>query len=210
MDRGWTEMTVTKIEPVTKTRFRVYLDEQSAFVLYKNELSRYRIEAEGELDEEVYEEIIQKVLLKRAKARALHLLNDMGRTEAGLLQKLKMGGYPDCVIEEAMAYVKSFGYVNDAQYARSFIEGRKTKKSRRELYAALCRKGIAREEAEQALKECYDGEDSRAAIETLLRKKKFSPDTADYVQKQKMAGYLLRKGFRYDEIRRVMDVCEPF
>lgn len=203
-------MTVTKIEPVTKTRFRVYLDGQSAFILYKGELSRYQIEAEGDLDEEAYEEIIQKVLPKRAKARALHLLNDMGRTEAGLREKLKTGGYPDCVVEEAVAYVKSFGYVNDAEYARSFIEGRKAKKSRRELYAALCRKGIAREEAEQALEEYYDGEDSRAAIEALLRKKKFSPDTADYVQKQKMAGYLMRKGFRYDEIRRVMDVCEPF
>ena len=54
------------------------------------------------------------------------------------------------------------------------------------------------------------GEDSRAAIEALLRKKKFEPDTADYAQKQKMAGYLMRKGFRYDEIRRVMEVAEPY
>lgn len=205
-----TDMTVTKIEPVTKTRFRVYVDEQAAFILYKGELSRYQIEEEGELDEKVYEEILKKVILKRAKARALHLLNDMGRTEAQLRGKLKTGGYPDCVAEEAVAYVKSFGYLNDAEYARSFIQGRKAKKSRKELYAALCQKGIAREEVSRALEEYYDGEDSRAAIEILLRKKKFSPDTADYMQKQKMAGYLLRKGFPYEEIRKVMDVCEPF
>lgn len=203
-------MTVTNIEPITKTRFRVYVDGQSAFVLYKGELSRYHIEPEGELDEEVYEEILQKVVLKRAKARALHLLNAMGRTEAQLRSKLETGGYPDRVTEEAIAYVKSFGYLNDAEYARSYIEVRKAKKSRKELYAALCRKGIAREEAELALEEYYDGEDSLAAIEALLRKKKFDRSAADYMQRQKMAGYLMRKGFRYDEIRRVLDVCEPF
>jgi len=203
-------LTVTKIEPITKTRYRVYVDGQSAFVLYKGELSRFHIEEDGELEEEVYEDILQKVVLKRAKARALHLLNDMGRTEAQLRTKLEMGGYPKRITEEAIAYVKSFGYLNDAEYARSFIEGRKAKKSRNELYAALCRKGIGREEAEQALEEYYDGEDSRTAMEAILRKKKFERDTADYVQRQKMAGYLMRKGFRYDEIRRVLDVCEPY
>lgn len=203
-------MTVTKIEPVTKTRFRVYVDGQPAFVLYKGELSRYHIEADGELGEAAYGEILQKVVLKRAKARALHLLNDMGRTEAQLRTKLLQGGYPEGVTEEAVAYVKSFGYLNDAEYARSFIEGKKGRKSKKELYAALCRKGIDREEAKQALEEYYGGEDSCAAIEALLRKKKFEPDTADYAQKQKMAGYLMRKGFRYDEIRRVMEVDEPY
>lgn len=203
-------MTVTKIEPVAKTRFQVYVDGQPAFVLYKGELSRYRIEEKKEMTEEVYAEILQKVVLKRAKARALHLLNDMGRTEAQLRTKLLQGGYPADVTESALDYVKSFGYLNDAEYARSFIEGRKNKKSRNELYAALCRKGIDREEAKVALEEYYDGEDERAAIEALLRKKKFDPDTADYMQKQKIAGYLMRKGFRYDEIRRVIEVSEPY
>ena len=95
-------MTVTKIDPLTKTRFQVYVDGYPAFVLYKGELSRYEIEPEGELDKEVYEEILQKVILKRAKARALHLLNDMGRTEAQLREKLLQGGYPESVAKDIL------------------------------------------------------------------------------------------------------------
>ena len=34
-------MTVTKVEPLTKMKFKVYLDGQFAFVLYKGELSRF-------------------------------------------------------------------------------------------------------------------------------------------------------------------------
>ncbi len=205
-------MVVTKIEPITKTRFRIYADENEKplFVLYKGELSRYHIAVGEEISGDVYEEIYRNVIVKRAKARALHLLNDMGRTEAQLRRKLTTGGYTEEAAEEAIAYVKSFGYLNDWEYARSFIEGRKNRKSRRELGAALCQKGIGREEAERALEEFYDTEDSEAAVRELLRKKKFDLKTADYVQTQKMAGYLLRKGFRYDEIRRVLEVNEAF
>ena len=99
-------MTVTKIEPVTKTRFRVYIDEQFAFVLYKGELSRYHIAVDSELDEEDYNEIFRDIIVKRVKARALHLLSDMGRTEAQLRSKLEQGGYTEEAVEEAVRYVK--------------------------------------------------------------------------------------------------------
>ena len=47
-------MTVTRIEAVTKAKYKVYIDGQFVFVLYKGELSRYRL-AEGSLiEEEVY------------------------------------------------------------------------------------------------------------------------------------------------------------
>ena len=83
-------MVVTKIEPITKTRFRIYADENEKplFVLYKGELSRYHIAVGEEISGDVYEEIYRNVIVKRAKASALHLLNDMGRTEAQLRRKL--------------------------------------------------------------------------------------------------------------------------
>ena len=88
-------MKVTKIESVTKTKFKVYVDDQFAFVLYKGELSRYRIVAEQEITREIFQKIKEEVILKRAKLRALHLLNDMDRTESQLRTKLKQGLYPE-------------------------------------------------------------------------------------------------------------------
>ena len=50
-------MTVTKIEAVanTKTRYKVFLDEQFAFVLYKGELSRYHVTVGEDISEDIYE-----------------------------------------------------------------------------------------------------------------------------------------------------------
>lgn len=67
--------------------------------------------------------------MKRAKLRAMHLLNDMARTESQLRDKLKLGGYPSEITEAAIAYVKSFGYINDDAYIRNFIDSRKDKRA---------------------------------------------------------------------------------
>ena len=201
-------MTVTKIEPVTKTRYKVYVDGQFAFVLYKGELSRYHIAEDSELEEEIYQNLRKEIVLKRAKLRAMHLLNDTGRTESQLRTKLLRNDYPPDIVEEAIAYVKSFGYINDAEYARNFIENRKEKKSKKEIYAALCQKGLPKDLIETALEERYADDDSIAAIEAIVRKKKFDPKSTDYREMQKMMGYLVRKGFRYDDIRQVIQVSE--
>ena len=70
-------MVVTKVEAVTKTKYKVYIDGQFAFILYKGELSRFHIAEDQELSQEIYEKIRTEVILKRAKLRAMHLLNDM-------------------------------------------------------------------------------------------------------------------------------------
>ena len=48
-------------------------------------------------------------LLKKAKLRAMYLLNICDRTEAELREKLKKNEYPREIIEQAIQYVKSFG-----------------------------------------------------------------------------------------------------
>lgn len=199
-------MHVTKIEPVTKTKYKVFLEGQFAFVLYKGELSRYHILEDSELEQEVIDKINTEVVLKRAKLRALHLLNDMDRTEMQLRTKLKQGMYTEDVIDKALEYVKSFGYIEDCGYARRFIAGRQNSKSRKEIYAALCQKGISRETIEAAMEECYEEKDEKEAILKLLEKKRFDPETADEAGKSKLYGYLMRKGFRYEDIRDCLSV----
>lgn len=201
-------MKVTKIESVTKTKFKVYVEEQFAFVLYKSELSRYRIVTDEEITEDTFQKIKKEVILKRAKLRALHLLNDMDRTEAQLRTKLKQGLYTEDIIEQTIEYVKSFGYIGDASYARRYIQSRQKNKSKKEIYVELCKKGVAKEEIDSAMEECYEDQGEEEAIRTLLRKKKYNPEQATEAETQKIYGYLARKGFSYDQIRQVIQVSD--
>lgn len=199
-------MLVTKIAPLGKTRFQVYLEEKPALVLYKGDLKKYGISEGIDISDTLVGEIKEEVLVKRAKQRALHLLNDMDRTESGLLEKLLKGGYSEDVAMKAVTYVKSFGYIDDSRYARQFIQSRMHKKSRRELCALLLGKGLSTAVIEDALQACFDGTCEKRAIELLLQKKKFDLETANEKEKKKMYDYLLRKGFRYEDIRQSLQV----
>lgn len=197
-------MRVTKIEPVTKTRYKVFLDGQFAFVLYKGELSRYQIALDAEVEKDTVDRILEETVLKRAKLRAMHLLTDMDRTESQLRTKLKQGLYPDEIVEQALNYVKSFGYVEDENYAKRFVDSKKSVKSRKEIYAALCQKGIAKETIERAMEACYEEEGEQEAIRRILEKKHFFDKQATEAERTKIYGYLMRKGFRCEDIRQVI------
>ncbi len=145
-------------------------------------------------------------VIKEAKLKALSLLNYMDRTESQLRQKLKEKFYNDEVIDQVVEYVKSFGYINDVNYAERYIRSKQSGKSRREIHAALVQKGVGRDDIETAMERCFEREDELEAIRRLCEKKHFSPEEASDAEKQKIYGYLVRKGFRNEEIRQVIQV----
>lgn len=197
-------MIVTGTEPCGKTKFRIYLDGEPAFVLYKGEVKKLCMQEGREITREEIERIFSDILYKRARLRAMHLLEDMDRTESGLREKLRQNEYPDEVIEKAMGYVRSYGYIDDVRYAENFILSRSSTKSRKEIEALLLKKGVSKENINKAFSCGFTEDGEQEAIRNILRKKRFDPEKCDREQLRKMYGYLARKGFRYDTIRQVI------
>ena len=202
-------MRRVRIEPVTKTRFRIYLDGQFAFVLYKSELVSCKVKDGEEISDEQVEVILKGIILKRAKQKALSLLQSMDRTKSELRERLLRQDFPEKIADEAVRYVESFGYVDDRRYAESFILSRKGRKSRREIYAELSGKKIDGEIVDEMMERCYEESDSGEALRHLLRKKHYDPSRASVEEKQKLYAYLARKGFSYGEIKKALNLEFP-
>ncbi|WWR14973.1 regulatory protein RecX [Lachnospiraceae bacterium JLR.KK008] len=203
-----TEMTVTEVEPISKTRSRVYVDGTAAFILYKGELRKYQIREGGELTEDVWQELQTEVLPKRARLRAMNLLKGRQYTQRQLMDKLLLGGYSQEMAQEAVDYVKSYHYVDDARYAYDYISCRMGSHSLKEIEQKLLQKGVCREVIRSAVEELAgDGfvSDEEAMIRRLLEKKHYSSEHASEKERQRMYGYLYRKGFSMDTARRVME-----
>ncbi|WP_394920546.1 regulatory protein RecX [uncultured Robinsoniella sp.] len=196
-------MIITNIEAVTKAKSRVYIDEQLAFVLYKGELSRYKIKKDKEISDETYREIIEEVLTKRAKVRCIYLLKSMDRTEYQLRTKLKQGGYPDEAIDGAIDYVKNLHYIDDNRYAQYYIDGRTGSKSKQQITQDLLRRGISKELI-QSIYEQKEPEDETEQIRKWVEKKRVDLETADSKEINRLYGFLMRKGFQASDISRVI------
>ena len=149
-------MTVTRIEELSRSRCKIYLEDSFAFVLYKGELRLFGVREQEELSEESYREIMQEVLPKRATLRCMNLLQSRAYTESKLRSKLKEGGYPQESIDSALAYVKSYHYVDDLQFAKDYIVNQAGKKSKRVLEQDLIARGVSRNEIEAAFAEAAE------------------------------------------------------
>lgn len=196
-------MIITNIEAVTKAKSRVYIDEQLAFVLYKGELSRYKIKKDEEISEEAYREIIDEVLTKRAKIRCIYLLKSMDRTEYQLRTKLKQGGYPEEAVNTAIEYVKNLHYIDDNRYAQYYIDGRTGSKSKQQITQDLLRRGISKELI-QSIYEQKEPEDETEQIRKWVEKKRVDLETADPKEINRLYGFLMRKGFQASDISKVI------
>lgn len=202
-------MTVTEIKEITKSRAKVEIDGEYAFVLYKGELRAYGIKEGQEIRGEDYQAIMTRILPKRAKMRALNLLKSRAYTSSQLEDKLTMGGYPRQIVLEALSYVESFGYINDAQYAADFIEYNKEKKSRNRMFIDLRKKGIPEAVIREAMENGEDADSEELEKNQIIRwmeKKNFVPQTATLQEKHKMTAFLFRKGFSIDTIRNVLSL----
>ena len=201
-------MIVSDIEEFDKKRCKVFIDGEFAFVLYKGELKDYAMKVGSELSGAAYSEIMNTLLAKRCKLRAMNLLQKKDYTEKQLRDKLKEGLYPGEIIDEAIAYVKSFRYLDDERFARDYIAYHMSIRSKNRIIQDLTSKGIDKEVIVSIIEELYAEGDSDVELEQikkLLEKKHYVKDQADYKEKQKLMAFLLRKGFQMSEIRKAMD-----
>ena len=196
-------MLVTKIEPVTRSKSRIYVDERRWCTLYNKELYRYSLREGQPVSDGVYGEIMGEVLTKRVKRRVLYLLRSMDRTEQQLRQKLKEGDYPEEIIDIAIAYVQKLHYQDDRRYASNYVDYRKKNKSRLQLKQELYCKGIPADMTKEILEE-YSSDEEREAIRGWLRRKGYDPAEATPESQRKMYGFLMRKGFRMEDVLAAM------
>ena len=176
--------------------------EVVTFALYKSDLKKYDIKT-GELEDSIYEEIMNAILPKRALDRSLKIITGRDMTEGMIKDKLKEDLYPSEIIDSVIVKLKQERLINDERFIRGFIEGKSSKKSKRDIMIALSSKRVDMNLAEKIYAELFEEgslSDEKGLILKLLEKRHYDFENADFDEKQKQVRYLLGKGFSYDSI----------
>jgi len=143
--------------------------------------------------EELSREEYSRVIYLASLAKALFLLSRRDYSQKEMLQKLKMKFREYVIVEEVVEKIVARGFINDLDYARVMIE--RSHESKRKLEYQMSMKGISREVISEAFGETEH--DEREEIRKQLKK-------VAKREKDKQIAYLMRKGFKYEDIREVM------
>jgi regulatory protein len=134
----------------------------------------------------------------RARQVCLTLLTFAPRTRAQLAVALRKRGIPDGVADAVLARFEDVGLIDDAAFARSWVESRHYGRglAGRALSAELKQRGVAADEIRAALDEQLSPEAEATAARRLVERR--IPGTRGLPADQRtrrLAGMLARKGY---------------
>ena len=200
-------MLVKTIRELSKKKYKIVLSSGENFSLYKTEINTYGLREEHEISPEIYDEIMNNVLPKRAKLYAMNLLKARPYTVRGLRDKVSEAEYPERIADIAVNYVSSYGYLDDQKYAEDFIYTYKGRKSTKRMRYELFQKGVSKEMIDKAFEtgEAADvSECEEEQIRKFLQKKGYFDTEFTFDEKNKLKAALYRKGYDAGMIEQVI------
>ena len=190
-----------------KERVNIHLDGEYAFSL--SMFTAAYLRTGQSLDEEKIAELQKEDAYERGKSAAMHLITYRPRSEREVAQRLKQKKFEADTIERVLIRFRELELVDDAAFARYWIDQRDTFKprSRMALRQELQQKGIARELIDELLEEI---DETTAALRAVKNKAERWRSLPEDEYRHKVTGFLQRRGFHYGIIRDVLtELDEP-
>lgn len=199
-------MHIDSIEKYKGETYCVIIDGSKRIYLHRDIIDRFSLKAESEIENDTLTEVLYSSDLRRAKRRAMYLINERDYSYIQLFEKLQKN-YPDKICFDVVNYMAEKGFINDRRYAEEIVYSFMVckcygpRRVRQELYKRGVR-GIA---ADEAIEKEMDGLYDRliSVIEKKYAGCLEDPDDRKSIAKVKNA--LARMGYDFDDINRAVN-----
>lgn len=207
-------MQITRLAKTTSgSKINVYVDGRYAVSVLVDTLVREGLYVDKEITKADLDRISGEDMQRGLYERSVALVLARPRSEYEL--KVKLSEWlrkknpeqteDQKVVSSIIEKLKQNGYLEDLNFAKWWIESRKSFKAKsvKEIKLELLKKGVKSEIINELIKEQYSEQEEREAIQKIIAKKLRTRQSSklDQEQKLKLTNYLLRKGFRWEVIK---------
>lgn len=198
-------LRITAIEKAKKKGYHLFVEDEYALTVSAEVLAETGLRVGQEITPQRLDEIRTLCDRRRARERALYLLESRSHSQKELFDKL-CKSVPEEIAAEVTRRMAELGLVDDAAYARRWASmlWQEKKYGPRRIRQGLMQKGFDRELVEEVLEEMRDsfGEDEAEEQLAGLIRRKYARYLADGDPKgrNKAVNGLLRLGYDYEQI----------
>jgi regulatory protein len=199
--------SVTAIEKQRRhSRAAVYFAEREPLDLRLDVIVQAGLAPGQDLSDRRRAELVADSQRLDAIDAALRLLALRPRTEKDLRERLRRRALPRPAIDAAVERVRELGYLDDAAFARLWVESRQasTPRSRRALAFELGRKGVTQPVAAETV---ADVSDEDAAYEAARRRLRALRNLDRQSFFRRLGSFLSSRGFSYGVARTTIERC---
>ena len=195
---------ITKISQYKGRTLRIDFEQGEPAFINAEVVSDLRLAKDMTLTEEQWAKVVYANDLRRARERALYLLDYKDYSYILMFKKLSEN-YPEQICYEVCDRLAELGVINDRRFAeglaRKYMEVKGFGRFRAVQEMRL--KGLSKELIEEALAPYSDTESTRERLRELIEKKyRRRLESEDGVKKVKNA--LVRQGYSYADINAVL------
>jgi regulatory protein len=200
------KISALKVQQRNPRRVNVYLDGEFAFGLESVAAAWLRLGQD--LSDEKITQLQHEDEGEKAYQQALKLLSYRPRSVIEVRKKLEQRSVPESIIADVIERLSRTGLLDDARFARNWTENRSEfrPRSKRALAIEMRQRGVDNETIAQAVASL--DEDS-LAYQAAIKYSRRLNGLEWQAFRQKLIGFLGRRGFNYDVItpvvRRVWD-----
>ena len=194
---------ITALKSQKKRRHRLSIFIDGEYRLSVSENAAVGLRVGKELSEEDIHQLEEEGEVEKGYQGALRSISRRPHAEQEIRRKMQRCGLSRSVQESVLNRLRSAALLDDAEFARIWVENRTAFRTRgaRALAIELRQKGISRAEIDSALEGFDEAEAAyRAGQKAAHRWKNVSEEEF----RKKVGGYLSRRGFSYSMIASVI------
>jgi regulatory protein len=199
---------VTALQPQArrKTRLDVYLDGVVVGDISRRTAKELSLRPGLEVSEEQFEAIVEADRRRMALDSAVAMLARRPRSEREIRRRLKQRRLDDGVIDATVERLREARLLDDAEFARSFVDARSrvSPRSKRLLVQELRAAGVTPDVAAGAVSEQEDADAAYQLAESRLRS---LTQLDERGFRARLGGVLQRRGFGWDVTRATVERC---
>ncbi|MBU3155512.1 recombination regulator RecX [Clostridium estertheticum] len=200
---------ITKIEfqKKNKARVNIYMDGEYAFACDAQLVYIHNITKGRDMDKESLENIVNEDNYIKGKTCALHFLERSFKSTKQVIDKLTMKEFDVKTIERVMDFLSRYDFIDDSLFIKLYIKEKIRSCGKNKIKFALLKKFLPKELINEELNKIT----SEQLLETALKlaNKKIVTLAKSEKDSQKLykktTDYLVRSGYDYELIRKVMD-----
>ncbi len=188
----------------------IYVDGEFALQVSMDAVLKYRLKKDMPWTNELQTQLSDMKRRFKVRSMALTYVNYKMRTEEQVRRRLTQRECSTEEIEDAIAFLREFEYLNDEVFAQMFVRDRllRLRVSARGLIQELRKRGISSALAEHTVDTLYPHDTSRdLAMAAAEKKMKSLSHRSPEKQKAALQSYLQRQGFAWSIIRDIVPLC---
>ncbi|MDD3679610.1 MAG: RecX family transcriptional regulator [Candidatus Shapirobacteria bacterium] len=194
------QITALEKQRKNSARINVYLDNRFAFGLTQDLVNQFGLAIGLELSEKRIADLKEKAKLETFLTKVYHYLSYRPRSEREVDNYLDQKGVKEPMRVKIVDYLKERNFLNDEEFAKWWLEQRNRfrPRSRFALKIELVQKGIS----EEIISRVLSGIDEQRLVKELIARKQFGMEGSDLGKsREKLIGYLKRRGFSWQVIK---------